>query len=282
MSLPALGVARTPSTAPRLRLPALFVFVCALAVLVAGPVLVFGAPAKQGKKTVSQSKKKPQADRKSRRVKALKDLKRRDKKARRRATRDLGRLGGAEAEAALDEALGDSDKHVRQHAIRSLGLLRVKKSINKLKRLAVSKDIGERELAQEALARIATKESAAPVAAACRQGEDSACRSLQWATDDNSISALRTSLADDNSRTRSAAVFALARRGERKGLREIAEALLADANSEIRTEAAHSLGILGARDKSVLPVLEAALTVEKNDLTRQVLDRTIRKLATAK
>lgn len=215
----------------------------------------------------------------SARAQAIRDLKRRDKKARRKAASELGRLGkNDEAEAELVKALRSRDRELRLRAIRSIGLLRGKKALKRLKKLARSKDAAERELALEALSRIGTQDAAAPVVSACGKGSKAACRSLQHAQDEDSLSALKTALESEDSAIRSAAAFALARRGAGENLREIAEALLADPNPEVRTEAVHTLGILAANDEGILSVLEAALGSETNDLTQQVLMVTIKKL----
>ncbi|MEE8424482.1 MAG: HEAT repeat domain-containing protein [Elusimicrobiota bacterium] len=213
------------------------------------------------------------------RAKAIQDLKRRDKKARRKAASKLGRLGNnVEAEAELVKALRSRDRELRLRAIRSIGMLRGKKAVKRLKKLARSKDAAERELALEALSRIGTRDSVAPTTSACKKGSQTACRSLQHAQDADSLSALKTALESEDPAIRSAAAFALARRGENEGLREIAEALLTDPNAEVRTEAVHTLGILAANDPGILSVLEAALSSETNDLTLQVLSVTIKKL----
>ncbi len=213
------------------------------------------------------------------RDRAIQDLKHRDKKVRRKAASELGRLGNnVEAEAELVKALRSRDRELRLRAIRSIGMLRGKKAVKRLKKLARSKDAAERELALEALSRIGTKDSVAPTISACKNGSQAACRSLQHARDADSLSALKTALESEDPVIRSAAAFALARRGESEGLRELAEALLADSNPEVRTEAVHTLGILAANDAGILSVLEAALASETNDLTVKVLSVTIKKL----
>jgi HEAT repeat protein len=182
--------------------------------------------------------------------------------------------GAKTSDLVRDSKAGDKAK--RRGAIRKLGGRRSKSAVDRLKALARSKNSIDRELAHEGLARSGDAAGEKTVAAACKGGKKAACRSLQWAQDGKDD--LTANLTSEDAALRSAAAFALARRGETAGLREIAEELLSSGDATVRAEAVHTLGILGRKDEGVLPVLEAALKTEADGLVLQVLQLTVRKL----
>ena len=137
----------------------------------------------------------------------------------------LGRLDGktdATTVAALVKVAGTKDHVARAKAAEVLGTLKTAAAVPVLKTLAAEGDDGERISALRALGRIATPEAAAFLTTyvAAKQGEAvdrlAAARALAEGT--GGTVALRALMSEPSARVRQAAVFELARRGDKAGL----------------------------------------------------------------
>lgn len=170
-----------------------------------------------------------------RQTQLLSDLRSEDKRVRRKAAEELGRVGGEKAVAALITALKDPDQMVAAAAALSLGELRDRRAVPAL--AAVLKDMSEEVRGSAALA-------------LGRIGERS------------TVALLLPLLKDAEVFPRASAVSALGCIGDRQAVAQICTVLVQDPDPQVRTSAAEALGAIA--DISGRDGLIAALKDQSN------------------
>jgi HEAT repeat protein len=159
----------------------------------------------------------------ARRIQLLKDLRSEDRRLRRKAAEELGRLGDEQAISGLIGALRDSDQFVSAASALALGELKAKLAVDILVELLRSPSTEVRGSSAQALGRIG---------------------------DTKATQALLSLLNDPEVYPRSAALGALGRIGDASIITNLTSILVKDPESQVRTSAAEALGRIGDRQAS--------------------------------
>ncbi|MBK7991933.1 MAG: HEAT repeat domain-containing protein [Blastocatellia bacterium] len=170
-----------------------------------------------------------QQNNENRRAQLLKDIRSEDRRIRRKAAEDLGRLGDEQTIPALVFTLKDPDQFVSAAAALALGEIKDKRAIDPLIEILRSSNIETRGAAAVALGRIG---------------------------DNRAITSLLPLLNDIEAYPRSSAISALGRIGDSSVINSLTNILVKDADAQVRTAVAEALGRIGDK-KAAEPLIKA-------------------------
>ncbi|MEW6732674.1 MAG: HEAT repeat domain-containing protein [Acidobacteriota bacterium] len=195
-----------------------------------------------------------------RQVQLLRELRSEDRRVRRRAAEELGRIGGDQAVTALINALRDQDQFVSAAAGLALGEIKDKRAVEPL--IVNLRDVNPevRGAAAVALGRIGDIRAVEPLLTMLSDAEvyprASAAVALGRIGDVRAASKIATLLRQDvDAQVRTSAAEALGHFGDIQETESLIAALK-DRNNYVRTAAAAALGQLSS-NRATLPLIEA-------------------------
>ncbi len=152
------------------------------------------------------------------------------------------------AVAALVEALKDSDREVREHAMQALANMRAPEALDAIRAALKDENASVREQAAFALGEYRDKPSVDALAAALKDSSadvrEQAAFALGQIRDRRAVDALLGGLRDESASVREQAAFALGQIRDPRAVGGLTAALK-DASVEVRRQAAFALGQIG-------------------------------------
>jgi HEAT repeat protein/beta-lactamase regulating signal transducer with metallopeptidase domain len=198
---------------------------------------------------------------------ALKDT---DKNVRETALRALVKLRDPAIFEPLVQALRDAAADVREQAAHALGQLRDRRAVDPLVAALKDQNPGVREHAVFALGQLRDPRSIEGIMSALKDEtpdvREQAAFALGQIRDPRAVDALATAMKDTNPSVRERAAFALGQIRDRRAAAALASAI-SDSNGDVREQAVFALGQL--RDASAIEGLTTALRDAKPNVREQ-------------